>query len=168
MQATAEDPVPYHDGISTTSRCGVSVPLCGRLHVGDRLRLVEAMVVYYLRKLFAHRVRSALRAGDFHFPRAYLHYEQAREAATMVMLLAVGFSPVAPGGSASPSGCSPSASGTSSTTLALGDAALAVVAGIATCCSSSPPMVGPVWMPVLASCGFIAVAALIVAKTRSA
>jgi hypothetical protein len=29
--------------------------------------------------------------ADFHFPRAYLPYEQAREAATMVMLLAVGF-----------------------------------------------------------------------------
>ena len=53
--------------------------------------LVEAMVVYYLRRLFAieHHLRFA--PADVQFPRAYLPYERAREAATMVMLLAVGF-----------------------------------------------------------------------------
>ena len=53
--------------------------------------LVEAMVVVYLRKLFGLQFHLAFTPGDFHFPRAYLRYEQAREAATMVMLLAVGY-----------------------------------------------------------------------------
>jgi hypothetical protein len=51
---------------------------------------VEAMVVFYLRKLFALEYRLRFTPADFQFPRAYLPYEQAREAATMVMLLAVG------------------------------------------------------------------------------
>jgi len=49
---------------------------------------VEAMVVYYLRKLFALEYDLRFVPADFHFPPAYLPYEQAREAATMVMLLA--------------------------------------------------------------------------------
>jgi hypothetical protein len=53
--------------------------------------LVEAMVVVYLRKLFGIQYALEFTPKDFHFPRAYLGYEQAREAATMVMLLAVGF-----------------------------------------------------------------------------
>lgn len=53
--------------------------------------LVEAMVVYYLRKLFALQYGLGFEPGDFHFPRDYLPFEQAREAATMVMLLAVGY-----------------------------------------------------------------------------
>lgn len=53
--------------------------------------LVEAMVVYYLRKLFALQYGLTFAPRHFHFPAAYLHYEQAREAATMVMLLAVGY-----------------------------------------------------------------------------
>ena len=52
---------------------------------------VEAMVVFYLRKLFGLQYRLAFVPADFHFPRAYLRHEQAREAATMVMLLAVGY-----------------------------------------------------------------------------
>ena len=52
---------------------------------------VEAMVVYYLRKLFALQYDLRFAPADFHFPRAYLPYERAREAATMVMLLAVGY-----------------------------------------------------------------------------
>jgi hypothetical protein len=52
---------------------------------------VEAMVVFYLRKLFALEYQLRFTPADFHFPRAYLPYERAREAATMIMLLAVGY-----------------------------------------------------------------------------
>ena len=53
--------------------------------------LVEAMVVVYLRKLFGLQYHLTFVPRGFHFPRAYLDFEQAREAATMVMLLAVGY-----------------------------------------------------------------------------
>lgn len=53
--------------------------------------LVEATVVFYLRKLFGLQYGLAFVPRHFHYPRAYLGYEQAREAATMVMLLGVGF-----------------------------------------------------------------------------
>src|SRR5450759_302087 len=53
--------------------------------------LVEAMVVVYLRRLFGLQDRLLFTPGAFHYPRAYLGYEQAREAATMVMLLGVGY-----------------------------------------------------------------------------
>ena len=53
--------------------------------------LVEAMVVVYLRKLFGLEYALQFTPRKFHFPPDYLHFEQAREAATMVMLLAVGF-----------------------------------------------------------------------------
>ena len=53
--------------------------------------VVEAMVVVYLRKLFGLQYGLEFSPRRFHFPRAYLGYEQAREAATMVMLLAVGY-----------------------------------------------------------------------------
>ncbi len=52
--------------------------------------LVEAMIVVYLRRILALQFHLVYHAGEFHFPHAYLRYEQAREAATMVMLLAVG------------------------------------------------------------------------------
>ena len=55
------------------------------------MALVEAMVVYYLRRLFALQYAAALSPGHFSFPRAYLRHEQVREAATIVMLLAVGY-----------------------------------------------------------------------------
>jgi hypothetical protein len=53
--------------------------------------LVEAMVVIYLRKLFGLQYALQSTPRHVHFPHAYLGDEQAREAATMVMLLAVGF-----------------------------------------------------------------------------
>jgi len=53
--------------------------------------LVEAMVVYYLRKLFALEYGLGFTPAGFHFPRDYLLYERVREAATMVMLLALGY-----------------------------------------------------------------------------
>ena len=52
---------------------------------------VEAMVVFYLRRLFGLQYRLVFTPGRFHYPRAYLGYEQAREAATMVMLIGVGY-----------------------------------------------------------------------------
>ncbi len=55
------------------------------------MALVEAMVVYYLRRLFALQYSAVFTAGHFSFPRAYLRHEQLREAATIVMLLAVAF-----------------------------------------------------------------------------
>ena len=55
------------------------------------MALVEAMVVYYLRRLFALQYSAVFTAGRFSFPRAYLRHEQLREAATIVMLLAVAF-----------------------------------------------------------------------------
>jgi hypothetical protein len=131
---------------------------------------VEAMIVYYLRKLFGIEYRLRFTAADFHFPHAYLAYEQAREAATMVMLLAVGFL----------------AGRTwwqrvAFWLLAFGvwDIFYYVWLWVLLRWPSSlgdrdllflipNEWWDPVWMPVLASCGFIAVATLIVARTRRA
>jgi hypothetical protein len=84
--------VAYHRGGMSKAtdkspwvRCGVVVLWA------VAFALVEAMVVYYLRKLFALQYGLVVTPADFHFPRAYLPYERAREAATMVMLLAVGY-----------------------------------------------------------------------------
>lgn len=132
--------------------------------------LVEAMVVYYLRKLFAVQYRLEFTPADFHFPRAYLPFEQAREAATMVMLLAVGFL----------------AGRTwwqrfAFWLLAFGvwDIFYYVWLWVMLRWPSSltdrdllflipGEWWDPVWMPVAASCGFIAVAVLILHRTRRA
>ena len=53
------------------------------------MAVVEAMVVFYLRRLFALQYGAVFAAGRFTFPGAYLSHEQAREAATLVMLAAV-------------------------------------------------------------------------------
>jgi len=53
--------------------------------------LVEAMVVYYLRRLFALQYDLHFVPKTFHFPSAYLPYERAREVATMVMLLTIAY-----------------------------------------------------------------------------
>jgi hypothetical protein len=53
------------------------------------MAVVEAMVVYYLRRLFALQYGAVFAQGRFTFPAAYLGHEQAREAATIVMLVAV-------------------------------------------------------------------------------
>ncbi len=50
---------------------------------------VEATIVSYLRRLFALQYQLTIASGHFHFPHAYLWHEQAREAATIVCLLAV-------------------------------------------------------------------------------
>ena len=55
------------------------------------MAVVEAMVVYYLRRLFALQYAAVFTPGRFVFPPAYLRHEQIREAATIVMLLAVAF-----------------------------------------------------------------------------
>ncbi len=51
--------------------------------------LVEAMVVFYLRRLFALQSGLVFTPAGFRFPHSYLVYEQAREGATMVMLLGI-------------------------------------------------------------------------------
>lgn len=132
--------------------------------------VVEAMVVYYLRKLFGIEYRLRFTPADFHFPHKYLPYEQAREMATMVMLLGVGFL----------------AGRTwwqrfAFWLLAFGvwDIFYYVWLWVMLRWPSSlgdrdllflipNQWWDPVWMPVLASCGFIAVATLIVARTRRA
>ena len=131
---------------------------------------VEAMVVYYLRKLFGLQYHLMFVPADFHFPRAYLPYEQAREAATMAMLLAVGFL----------------AGRTwwqrlAYWLLAFGvwDVFYYVWLWVLLRWPSSPgtrdllfllpsEWWAPVWQPVLTSCVFVAVAALILAHTRRA
>jgi hypothetical protein len=55
------------------------------------LAFAEAMVVYYLRKLFALQFDARVSAPDFHFPRQYLRHEQARELAPIVAIAAVAF-----------------------------------------------------------------------------
>jgi hypothetical protein len=55
------------------------------------MAFVEAMVVFYLRRLFALQYSAVFTAGRFSFPHAYLRHEQLREAATIVMLLAVAY-----------------------------------------------------------------------------
>jgi hypothetical protein len=51
---------------------------------------VEAMVVYYLRKLFAIEYAAQFTEAHFHFPKEYLIDEQGREAATIVILVTIG------------------------------------------------------------------------------
>jgi len=63
--------------------------LAGAAVFAIAMAYVEAAVVVYLRKLFAIQYDLFLTAKTFHFPAAYLHYEQGREAATIVMLVAV-------------------------------------------------------------------------------
>jgi hypothetical protein len=55
------------------------------------MAVVEAMVVYYLRRLFALQYAAVFVPGRFSFPHAYLRHEQIREAATIVMLLAIAY-----------------------------------------------------------------------------
>lgn len=130
--------------------------------------LVEAMVVYYLRKLFGIEYRLRFTPADFHFPRAYLPYERAREAATMVMLLAVGFL----------------AGRTwwqrfAFWLLSFGVWDIFYYVWLRVLIHWPASLTDrdllflipdewwdPVWMPVAASCGFIAVAVLVLLKTR--
>lgn len=132
--------------------------------------LVEAVVVVYLRKLFGLQYQLAFRAGAFQFPHAYLGYERARETATMVMLLGVGYL----------------AGRTwwqrfAFWILAFGvwDIFYYVWLFVYLGWPASPgardllflipgEWWAPVWLPALASCVFIAVAVLILAKTRRA
>jgi hypothetical protein len=132
--------------------------------------LVEALVVVYLRKLFGLKYGLTFAPRDFHFPRAYLDYEQAREAATMVMLLGVGYL----------------AGRTWWQRLAFWLFAfgvwdvfyyvwLSVYLRWPTSAGTKDLLFliprewwAPVWQPVLASLAFIAVAVLILAKTRRA
>ena len=55
------------------------------------MAVVEAMVVYYLRRLFALEYAAVFAPGRFSFPHAYLRHEQTREAATIVMLVVIAY-----------------------------------------------------------------------------
>ena len=70
-----------------------SSSLWGRLLVvavyAAAMAVVEATVVLYLRRLFVLQYGAVPAQGRFTFPAAYLGHEQAREAATIVMLVAV-------------------------------------------------------------------------------
>ena len=132
--------------------------------------LVEAMVVVYLRRIFALQFHLVYHVGEFHFPRSYLRYEQAREAATMVMLLAVG--------------CLAGRTWWQRFAywlfaFGLWDVFYYVWLFVYLHWPSSPgtrdllfllprEWWAPVWQPVLASCVFMAVAVLILARTRRA
>jgi hypothetical protein len=131
---------------------------------------VEAMVVFYIRRLFALQFGASLTSRytptDFHFPPAYLGYERSREAATMVMLLAAAFL----------------AGRTWPQRLAYYLAAFGVWdifyyvwLYVLLRWPASPgardllfllpgEWWGPVWEPVLISCGFIAVAVVVLAR----
>ena len=131
---------------------------------------VEAMVVFYIRRLFALqydvRISSRYTPAGFRFPPAYLGYERAREAATMVMLLAAAFL----------------AGRTWPQRLAYYLAAFGVWdifyyvwLYVLLRWPASPgtrdllfllpaEWWGPVWEPVLVSCGFIAVAVAVLAR----
>jgi hypothetical protein len=87
----ADGLAPYHLVVSSASDKSPWVRVAVVVVWAVAFAFVEAMVVYYIRKLFGLQYHLTFVPADFHFPRAYLPYEQAREAATMVMLLAVGF-----------------------------------------------------------------------------
>jgi hypothetical protein len=78
---------------TTTSRLSrARLPLARLTGLGVfaiAMAYVEAAVVVYLRRLFAVKYGLVFSAKSFHFPAAYLRYEQGREAATIVMLIAV-------------------------------------------------------------------------------
>jgi hypothetical protein len=130
--------------------------------------LVEAMVVVYLRKLFAVQYDLDFTPADFHFPDVYLRHEQAREIATMVMLLAVGFL----------SGRTwPQRLAYWLFAFGVWDLFYYVWLYVYLRWPTSPrtrdllflipgEWWGPVWQPMLASLVFVAVAVLILAKTR--
>ena len=82
---------PYHRAVSSASDKSPWVRFAVVVVWAVAFALVEAMVVSYLRKLLGLQYHVTFVPADFHFPRAHLRNEQAREAATMVMLLAVGF-----------------------------------------------------------------------------
>lgn len=83
--------MPYHPGVTVAAAKSPWPRLAGVFVFAVAFALVEAMVVVYLREIFGLRHAVQFTPGHFHFPHAYLQREQAREAATMVMLLAVGF-----------------------------------------------------------------------------
>ena len=161
---------PYHRPVSSASDKSPWVRVAAVVVWAVAFALVEAMVVYYLRKLFGLQYHLTFVPVDFHFPRAYLPYEQAREAATMVMLLAVGFL----------------AGRTwwqrfAFWLLAFGvwDIFYYVWLWVLLRWPSSPgtrdllfllpnEWWAPVWQPMLASCVFIAVGVLVLLKTRRA
>ncbi len=134
------------------------------------MAVVEAMVVFYLRRLFALQYAAVFTPGRFSFPHAYLRHEQVREAATIVMLAAVAY--LAGRGPLQKLACF---------LLAFGvwDIGYYVALKIML---DWPASLGtrdllfltprqwwaPVWEPLLASCAFIAAAILLLRRPRRA
>lgn len=130
---------------------------------------VEGVVVYYIGR-FVKGLPSALSQPGFHFPQQYITVERSREAATMVILLAVGYL----AGRTWPQklayylfafGCWDVCYYLSLRVLlhwphSLGDRDLLFL--------MPTEWWGPVWEPVSISAAFIAVAVLILARTRRA
>jgi len=131
---------------------------------------VEAVVVYYLRKLLVVQPWQLVTSQHLAFPHRYLHIEQSREVATIIMLVAVAY-----------------LAGRTRWQkfayfiLAFGiwDIGYYVSLRIMIGWPTSPlsrdllfltprPWWGPVWLPVSASVGFIAGAVLIIRRTRRA
>ena len=160
--------MPYHAGVSTSAARSPWPRLAGVVVFAVAFALVEAMVVVYLREIFGLKQAVRFTPRHFYFPHSYLYREQAREFATMVMLLAVGF--------------------VAGRTwwqrfaywlLAFGvwDIFYYVWLWVYLRWPSSPgdrdllflipqEWWGPVWVPVLASCVFIAIAVLVLKYTR--
>jgi hypothetical protein len=132
--------------------------------------VVEASVVYYLRRLFTLQYASVFTAQKFAFPHTYLRHEQVREGATIAMLLAVGY-----------------LAGRgwwqrfAYFLFAFGVWDIGYYVALKIMLDWPPSLAtrdllflsprewwAPVWEPVLASCAFIAVALLIVWRTKRA
>jgi hypothetical protein len=132
------------------------------------MAVVEASVVYYLRKLFALQYAASFTAGRFRFPTAYLRHEQLRELATIVMLLAVAY--LAGRGWRQRLAYFLFAFGVWDIGYYVGlKIMLDWPASLATrdlLFLTPHQWWAPVWQPILVSCGLIAVAVLLLAKTK--
>jgi hypothetical protein len=132
------------------------------------MAVVEASVVYYLRKLFALQYTASFTSGRFRFPPAYLRHEQVRELATIVMLLVVAY--LAGRGWWQKLSYFLFAFGVWDIGYYV---ALKIMlhwpASLATrdlLFLTPHQWWAPVWQPIIVSCGFIAAAVLLLAKTR--
>ena len=132
------------------------------------MAVVEASVVYYLRKLFALQYAAVFTAGRFRFPAAYLRHEQVRELATIVMLLAVAY--LAGRGWRQKLAYFLFAFGVWDIGYY---AALKIMLGWPASLTTRDLLFlaprqwwAPVWQPILASCAFVFVAVLLLARTR--
>jgi Ni/Fe-hydrogenase subunit HybB-like protein len=131
---------------------------------------VEGVAVYYLRKLLHIVAWGPTTQAHFHFPHAYLRIEQSREVATIVMLVAVAYL----------AGHTPWQK-LAYFLLAFGVWDVGHYVSLKVLLGWPPSLTTrdllfltpyewwePVWVPIAVSIGFIAVAVLIIRKTRKA